>query len=109
MTLCRFRSRLAWPRIAAPERRESIQEGGDPSGRPIVSAPRNAAIASGAFPLLGVNVLIAMKPTDFRNYAEPGIMRSRRPAPFDGGSVTPACLRARATMYEIEEDVVNGR
>ena len=27
-------------------------------------------------PSLGVKVLIAMKPTDFRNYAEPRIMRS---------------------------------
>ena len=28
VTLCRFRSRLAWPRIAPRERREAIQEGG---------------------------------------------------------------------------------
>ena len=33
------------PRIAAGERGKAIQEGDDPSGRPIVSAPRSAAIA----------------------------------------------------------------
>jgi hypothetical protein len=33
----------------------------------------------------------------------------RRPAPLDGGSSTPARRKARSTMYEIEEDIVNGR